>query len=151
MNRFHYFRWMFASSYVASSQSQSEYVGASTKKFSKSVRIWLHSINREVLVKRCLATSQFLAKIIQATSTSKKLILGGLNSCLFPKEVCKVWTLATSYVVVSYLSSHESSHKPFELESSQSHIKFFLVESGTSHDLVESVSSHIKCQVTSSH
>jgi len=55
----------------------------------------------------------------------------------------------SSDVPESFLSSQ--SHKPFESESSQSHPKFFRVESESWLGRVESESSHKNCRITSSH
>jgi len=40
-------------------------------------------------------------------------------------------------------SESSQSHKPFESESSEGHLKFFRVESKTSHDLLESGQSRV--------
>ena len=70
----------------------------------------------------------------------------------YNNSMINVFTLTninTSDVSESFLSSQ--SHKHFESESSQSHLKIFRVESKSWPGWVESEFSHKNCRVTSSH
>ena len=92
----------------------------------------------------------------QLSVLSKLCIMNSLLHFLLLFQFCRSLRnislgdcILCSGVDESYLSNHESSHKPFESESSQSHLNFFRVESESSHDLVESSQSWVTKSVES--